>query len=251
MIDLKDFQVGIMDTSSPPRFDQTTGTEANPANNQMFADQLDRLGDYFTKPALMGTHYPILGWGASDDDIAGGDGSIQIYYGMQAAANRTKTRRVPDSFDLLLGSHIHLGQVTTFEDSKTGEMNVPQLVVGNSGTQFVAPTKPIPVLGNETLGLPEYTVKDTGAMYQYGYVLVTKSKGGRGRSKAGKGNKKSKAGKGTRYLRNGGDPWELDFKDQVGRTMLECKLYLKDIECEGMVQAGNINEEFEETDGDM
>ena len=57
---------------------------------------------------------------------------------MRAAANSTRTGRLPDSFDMLLGSHIHLAQVNTFPE----DTYPPQIVIGNSGTQFVAPVTP-------------------------------------------------------------------------------------------------------------
>lgn len=192
---------------------------------------------------MSGSDYPYYGWGASDDDITGDGGSTQVNPGMQAAANATKWGAMPPSFDLLLGSHIHLAQITTFEDSESGQKNPPQLVVGNSGTQFVAPTAPLETFGDESKGLPKIKVKDTYTMYQYGYVLVTKTKGAR------LGNKRGDDGAGTGNKGGDtGDSWMLDFKDQTGRNMLRCNLYLKDVDCDDMLEDDEAKQ-YEASDG--
>ena len=125
-------------------------------------------------------------------------------------------------------SHIHLAQITSFEDTD-GEKNPPQLVVGNSGTQFVAPTEPLYEFGNATLGLyPVLEVKDTYNMYQYGFVSITKKKVQGAPAKS--------------------DAWELDFKDQEGRPMVECSLGLKEVSCMDLADQLDMPK-YEDTDG--
>ena len=101
---------------------------------------------------------------------------------------------MPPSFDLLLGSHIHLGSITIFDDSDDGTRNPPQIVIGNSGTQFVSPSEP----PNDVFGLE---VKKTEVMYQYGYLVVTRQKG----------RKEAKSGKRMFSDKTDGT-WLLDFK---------------------------------------
>jgi len=188
VVDFESFQIGVTDTSTAPKEDQTSEIKA-------LAAQLDVLGDYFSKPALLGTHYPTYGWGASDDDITGtNNGTIEIEISMQLVANATKSGEVPSSIDLLLAAHIHLAEVTSF----VGGERPPQLVVANSGTQLIAMSDP----PSEIAGLE---VEKTIAVYQYGYVLVTKESGGKG--------------------------WSMDFKDQMGRTLESCSLEKKNVSC--------------------
>ena len=104
------------------------------------------------------------------------------------------TSQMPPSFDLLLGSHIHLGSITIFEDGDDGTRNPPQIVLGNSGTQFVSPSEP----PNDVFGL---MVKQTEVMYQYGYLVVTRQKG----------RKEGKSGKRVFVDKTDGS-WLLDFK---------------------------------------
>lgn len=107
---------------------------------------------------------------------------------MVDALKYTKLGQMPPSFDVLLGSHIHLGEITSFEDSDSGLRNPPQIVVGNSGTQFIAPTKP-------PKKIFDLKVKQTNTVYQYGYLLATKMEGGRGSAENGGGKRRGKSGK--------------------------------------------------------
>eukprot|EP00804_Cyclotella_cryptica_P010840 CCRYP_008781-RB/>CCRYP_008781-RB protein AED:0.04 eAED:0.04 QI:1078/1/1/1/1/0.85/7/113/289 len=211
-VDFQDFQVGITDTSTPPNKSKNT--------TQAFADQLNLLGHYFErnkKAALFGAHYPYYGWGTYDDDVTGDGGTQDICVNMMEASQLTDWGHMPPSFDVLLGSHIHLGSITSFEDDADGTRNPPQIVMGNSGTQFVAPAEP----PNDIFGL---MVKQTEVMYQYGYMIATRMKGG----KLGKSDKRMKNRILSEVKR---DWWLMEFKDEVGRDMVLCNLELKVVEC--------------------
>ena len=117
---------------------------------------------------------------------------------MLAATQLTDWGHMPSSFDLLFGSHIHLGSITSFEDNSDGTRNPAQIVIGNSGTQFVAPSEP----PNEIFGLE---VKQTEIMYQYGYLVATRKKGGTHGGKSGKSSNKLFRGKSD-------GSWLLEFK---------------------------------------
>ena len=207
IVDFKGFQVGITDTSTHPKDDTV----------QDFASQLNLLGLYFeanTKPALFGSHYPFYGWGTDDDDITGSEGTKGICKSMFDASQLTDWGHMPPSFDMLLGSHIHLGSITSFEDGSDGTRNPPQVVMGNSGTQFVAMSEP----PSDIFGVE---VRQTEVMYQYGYLIATQMKGG----KSGKSNKsafQTNGSKSSKALRKGdqrlspgkshGSWWLMEFK---------------------------------------
>lgn len=198
MVEFEDFHVGVADTSMPP---------SENGDEQAFADQLNLLGHYFerkNKPAVFGSRecltssveivfcvhvyvnvtssshlllywylpdYPYYGWGTEDDDITRDGGTKSICQSMVEATSLTDWGQMPPSFDFLLGSHIHLGSITSFENSNDGTRNPPQLVIGNSGTQFVSPSEP----PDDIFGLE---VRQTEVVYQYGYIVATRKKRG-------------------------------------------------------------------------
>jgi hypothetical protein len=114
---------------------------------------------------------------------------------MMKATLLTDWGHMPTSFDVLLGSHIHLGSITSFDDNNDGTRNPPQIVIGNSGTQFVALSEP-------PNSIFELEVKKTEVMYQYGYLVATREKQGRGKS--GKSNRL--------YHGTSEGAWLLEFK---------------------------------------
>lgn len=71
--------------------------------------------------------------------------------------------RINKFFLSLHRSHLHLTQITTFEDSDDGLSYPPQLIVGNSGTQMTAPVIPLDEFGGkvdmDSLDLPIVKVK--------------------------------------------------------------------------------------------
>ena len=230
IVDFKDFQVGITDTSTPPK-DNTA---------QEYANQLNLLGHYFEankKPALFGTHYASYGWGTEEgsDNI----GTQGIHESTFDASKLTDWGRMPSSFDMLLGSHIHLSSITSFEDGPDGLRNPPQVVIGNSGAQLVALSEP----PSDIFGV---LVRQTEVMYQYGYLILTQMevKGGKS-GKSSKNVSMSKMNDSTspKALRNGRTKnlfsgsgksqgsWLLEFKDEVGRNMVTCNLDFIDTEC--------------------
>jgi hypothetical protein len=117
---------------------------------------------------------------------------------MAAAANLTDWRSMPPSFDVIFGSHIHLGEITSFEDKADGTRNPPQVVIGNSGTQFVAAVDGPP---KDIFGL---LVKQSEVMYQYGYLVMTQKTEGKG----GKASFKGKGGKAATPK----NWWLMEFK---------------------------------------
>lgn len=183
--------------------------------------------------------YPYYGWATYDDDITGDGGTKAICQSMMEATSLTDWGQMPPSFDFLLGSHIHLGSITSFEDSNDGTRNPPQIVIGNSGTQFVAPSEP----PDDIFGLE---VKQTEVMYEYGYLVAIRKKRG------------GKSGKSHALFRDATDKsdgsWGLEFKvcscnvansarsdfsihdlfsaqDEVGRNLVTCELDLKYVDC--------------------
>ena len=96
--------------------------------------------------------YPYYGWGTSDNDVTvmrtilppgkTSSGTITQEERMVEATKLTDWGQMPPSFDFLLGSHIHLGSITSFKDSEDSMCNLTHIVVGNSGTQVIAMSKP-------------------------------------------------------------------------------------------------------------
>lgn len=160
----------------------------------------------------MNLDYPYYGWGTYDDDITGDGGTVEICKNMLAATQLTDWGHMPSSFDLLLGSHIHLGSITIFEDNNDHTRNPAQIVIGNSGTQFVAPSEP----PDEIFGLE---VKQTEMVYQYGYLVATRT---RGNTRAGKSDKSSN----KLFRKKYDDSWLLEFK--VRRCCQKCVCYSSD-----------------------
>lgn len=156
---------------------------------------------------------------------------------MMEATQLTDWGHMPPSFDMLFGSHIHLGSITSFEDNADGTRNPSQVVIGNSGTQFVAMSEP----PNDIFGLE---VKQTEVMYQYGYLVAThvkSDKRGKSSKKLFKGNKSESS-------------WLLEFKvsekqltskhclilthcfhcrcqDELGRNLVSCDMNLNHVAC--------------------
>lgn len=89
---------------------------------------------------------------------------------------------MPTSVDVLFGSHVHLGSITSFDNNNDGTRNPPQIVIGKYGTQFVSRFEP----PNNIFGLE---VKQTEVMFQYGYLVATREKQGRNGGKSGKSNR--------------------------------------------------------------
>lgn len=120
----------MLDSSTQPGSNATNPNYATQI--QEFANQLDLLGDYLNKPSFLGTHYPTYGYGTPDDDIAGNEYN-EIQASMQDVVKNTASKKTPLIFDLLLGAHIHLAQVTGFVDND----QPTQLVVANRFVIFI------------------------------------------------------------------------------------------------------------------
>ena len=91
--------------------------------------------------------------------------------------------------------YLHHGNETACADRST---NPPQVVIGNSGTQFVAAVDGPP---KDIFGL---LVKQSEVMYQYGYLVMTQKTEGKG----GKASFKGKGGKAATPK----NWWLMEFK---------------------------------------
>ncbi len=150
----------------------------------VYSGQIQTLFESAGSDSWLVMHHPLWGIGEFDGAL------FKINQTLEASTENT----LPPGINLVLGGHIHLFEILTFEGNRS-----PQMLVGNSGTFLDMPVT-IPLDGVEIAG----GIVDEGITFdEFGFVVMDRVE----------------------------DTWLISLRDVRGQEILACELIGNVLDC--------------------